>query len=179
MASGVPTFTTGVSIMTEAFKQTVRVSRTLCDSLDSHMCRDCRSDTESRYSVRGSFMPCCDVLLTTKCSSRLTHGPPAGILDSVVDGTAVGCESLKARMPVLRPRLHVFGHIHEAHGAAVRNWNSTPSGNSSAVNMSTNQTIHINAANWPMGRRSRMSGGHVAFGTGPFQPVIVDLLNTA
>ncbi|KAI0089313.1 Metallo-dependent phosphatase [Irpex rosettiformis] len=112
-----------------------------------------------------------------KVDILLTHGPPAGILDTVVDGTAVGCESLKARMSVLRPRLHVFGHIHEAHGAVIRNWDS----NSNTIptdDLSTSQSVHINAANWPAGPRSRVAGQRFAFGTGHFQPVIVDLLNS-
>lgn len=46
----------------------------------------------------------------------LTHGPPAGILDRCADGREVGCADLLAAVRQLRPRLHVFGHIHEAYG---------------------------------------------------------------
>ena len=46
----------------------------------------------------------------------LTHGPPAGILDITTQGKAVGCEDLMQTIQKIRPRLHVFGHIHEAHG---------------------------------------------------------------
>lgn len=46
----------------------------------------------------------------------LTHGPPFGILDETTQGKAVGCEDLKQAIQRVRPRLHVFGHIHEAHG---------------------------------------------------------------
>ena len=49
----------------------------------------------------------------------ITHGPPAGILDNVLTGTgeqSVGCEELRSAVDRLRPRLHVFGHIHEGHG---------------------------------------------------------------
>ena len=46
----------------------------------------------------------------------LSHSPAHGILDRTVDGTAVGCERLAAELPRLKPRLHVFGHIHEAYG---------------------------------------------------------------
>lgn len=119
------------------------------------------------------------VHLTNFRLSRLTHGPPAGILDEVIDGTAVGCESLASHMPALRPRLHLFGHIHEAHGAVVRNWNSESMGTSADDSLTGEVTVHVNAANWPAGRRSRVPGqGYVAFGTGPFQPIIVDLLNS-
>jgi len=46
----------------------------------------------------------------------ITHTPPHGILDRVWSGQEVGCEELTAAVARLRPRLHVFGHIHEAHG---------------------------------------------------------------
>jgi predicted phosphodiesterase len=46
----------------------------------------------------------------------VTHGPPHGILDRTVVGEDVGCEELLAAVARVRPRLHVFGHIHEAYG---------------------------------------------------------------
>lgn len=49
----------------------------------------------------------------------ITHGPPAGILDQVITAThlhSVGCEDLTRELERLRPKLHVFGHIHEGHG---------------------------------------------------------------
>ena len=46
----------------------------------------------------------------------VTHGPPAGILDRTYRGEAVGCQDLLDRVRAVRPRLHVFGHIHEAAG---------------------------------------------------------------
>jgi Icc-related predicted phosphoesterase len=48
----------------------------------------------------------------------ITHGPPAGILDRTYDGEHVGCSELLAKLASLEsePRLHVFGHIHEAAG---------------------------------------------------------------
>jgi Icc-related predicted phosphoesterase len=45
----------------------------------------------------------------------ITHGPPAGIGDRAVLG-AVGCADLRAAVNARPPRLHVFGHIHEARG---------------------------------------------------------------
>jgi len=50
----------------------------------------------------------------------LTHGPPAGILDRTTDGRLVGCADLLAAVRRARPRLHVFGHIHEAYGRLDR-----------------------------------------------------------
>jgi Icc-related predicted phosphoesterase len=46
----------------------------------------------------------------------VTHGPPYGILDRTARGQCVGCEELLPVVERLRPRLHVFGHIHEAYG---------------------------------------------------------------
>ncbi len=49
----------------------------------------------------------------------LTHGPPHGILDRCFDGREVGCEALREAVFRVRPRVHVFGHIHEAYGEEV------------------------------------------------------------
>lgn len=46
----------------------------------------------------------------------VTHGPPFGLLDEARRGGNVGCADLLARVQQVRPRLHVFGHIHEAAG---------------------------------------------------------------
>lgn len=47
----------------------------------------------------------------------LTHGPAFGILDETDRGVSAGSLSLAALLPNLPSlRLHVFGHIHEAHG---------------------------------------------------------------
>ena len=46
----------------------------------------------------------------------ITHGPPQGIGDQCYDGARVGCEELLAALGRVRPRVHVFGHIHEAYG---------------------------------------------------------------
>ena len=50
----------------------------------------------------------------------LTHGPPAGILDRCFDGREVGCADLRRAVERIAPRLHVFGHIHEAYGREQR-----------------------------------------------------------
>jgi Icc-related predicted phosphoesterase len=46
----------------------------------------------------------------------LTHGPPAGILDETVEDVHAGCADLLDAVRRVRPRLHVFGHIHEGAG---------------------------------------------------------------
>ena len=50
----------------------------------------------------------------------VTHGPPRGILDRTARGEDVGDDDLLAAVLRVRPRLHVFGHIHEARGAVQR-----------------------------------------------------------
>jgi predicted phosphodiesterase len=47
----------------------------------------------------------------------ITHGPPFGILDVTSSGEHVGCEDLLSRVRTIRPRVHLFGHIHRSHGA--------------------------------------------------------------
>jgi predicted phosphodiesterase len=46
----------------------------------------------------------------------VTHGPPRGILDLTDRGEPVGCDDLRDAVFRIRPKLHVFGHIHEAYG---------------------------------------------------------------
>lgn len=41
----------------------------------------------------------------------ITHGPPYGILDRV-GKEHVGCEDLREAVSRVRPKVHVFGHIH-------------------------------------------------------------------
>ena len=58
----------------------------------------------------------------------ITHGPPAGILDDATHyrGGAwagpdlAGCEELCRRVELVRPRVHVFGHIHGQRGVVER-----------------------------------------------------------
>lgn len=58
----------------------------------------------------------------------VTHGPPHGIRDQVAGlmnrlasrREHVGCEELLAAVLRVRPKVHVFGHIHEGHGSEER-----------------------------------------------------------
>ncbi|KAJ9630048.1 hypothetical protein H2204_008703 [Knufia peltigerae] len=53
----------------------------------------------------------------------LTHGPPMGILDKVArTRESVGCEHLRRAVERCRPKIHCFGHIHEAWGAVRKAW---------------------------------------------------------
>ncbi len=46
----------------------------------------------------------------------ITHGPPLGHCDVTHRGEAAGCADLLERIRQVRPRYHLFGHIHEAYG---------------------------------------------------------------
>lgn len=47
----------------------------------------------------------------------ITHGPAYGILDRVLPHkTSVGCEELLKRINQIKPKIHIFGHIHEDYG---------------------------------------------------------------
>jgi Icc-related predicted phosphoesterase len=51
----------------------------------------------------------------------ITHTPPYGILDQLISGKHVGCADLANALARVRPKLHVFGHIHEGYGCVERN----------------------------------------------------------
>ena len=46
----------------------------------------------------------------------VTHGPPHGILDKTERMMNVGCEDLYKRVFEIKPKIHLFGHIHEGYG---------------------------------------------------------------
>jgi Icc-related predicted phosphoesterase len=46
----------------------------------------------------------------------ITHGPSAGILDTNEQGDHLGCIQLLKRVRVIKPQVHVFGHIHTGYG---------------------------------------------------------------
>jgi predicted phosphohydrolase len=55
-------------------------------------------------------------LIPEKTDILITHGPPAGILDLTDVGHHVGCKDLLAAVRRIKPKLHVFGHIHCSYG---------------------------------------------------------------
>lgn len=46
----------------------------------------------------------------------ITHGPVYGVLDKTIHGQRVGCEELKNATDLIKPKVHIFGHIHETYG---------------------------------------------------------------
>jgi predicted phosphodiesterase len=52
----------------------------------------------------------------------ITHGPPFGTLDTVNSYTKhLGCEVLAERVDIIKPKIHVFGHIHGGRGIEQKN----------------------------------------------------------
>lgn len=45
----------------------------------------------------------------------ITHGAPFGYLDGT-QNIGVGCELLRKRIDQIRPKIHIFGHIHGGYG---------------------------------------------------------------
>ncbi|KAK1220512.1 hypothetical protein PQX77_016722 [Marasmius sp. AFHP31] len=122
-----------------------------------------------------------------KTDILLTHGPPYKILDRTNHGDFPGCEDLRRRLPSLRPRIHVFGHIHEAHGAYTHLWKDDTCPEfqndytvlpeeSDDRDPNVESTVFVNPANWPMGKR-RVEYATREFGGDGFRPIVVDLLD--
>lgn len=69
-------------------------------------CMAFTKETDDELAKQWDFIPAdTDILVT--------HGPPRGIFDTNIYDMACGSESLRVRVDQIRPKLHVFGHIHE------------------------------------------------------------------
>lgn len=66
--------------------------------------------------LRGAPLAAKWALIPDRVDVLLTHSPPAGIGDRGPTAGRHGCEDLAARVRVVRPRLHLFGHIHQDGG---------------------------------------------------------------
>jgi predicted phosphodiesterase len=55
-------------------------------------------------------------LIPAQTDILITHGPPNRILDLTMQGDNAGCEELIKKVEEVRPRVHIFGHIHEGYG---------------------------------------------------------------
>lgn len=70
-------------------------------------------DDKSRYEAWKDMPSEIDVLIT--------HGPPQGVLDGVIPfgrylDPMSGCAELMKKVKEIKPKVHVFGHIHEHYG---------------------------------------------------------------
>lgn len=59
-------------------------------------------------------------LIPADTNLLITHGPAYGILDSVLNDTHAGDVNLLQQINVIKPAVHVCGHIHEAYGRLKR-----------------------------------------------------------
>jgi len=56
-------------------------------------------------------------LIDSDTDVLITHGPPHGYLDETFKGEHVGCEELVKVVRRIKPKFHVFGHIHYGYGS--------------------------------------------------------------
>ncbi|RAH83622.1 hypothetical protein BO86DRAFT_309028 [Aspergillus japonicus CBS 114.51] len=104
------------------------------------------ASSASSSSSSSSMVPDIDIVIT--------HGPPYGILDHVVPNhVSVGCEHLYRAVRRARPRLHVFGHIHEGYGAMRREWST---GNDSIIQCDQPRTREEHCARVDVSKASMM-----------------------
>jgi Icc-related predicted phosphoesterase len=66
--------------------------------------------------------------LQARIAILVTHHPPKGVLDEPREGLHIGLGEVSNLVDRLRPRLHLFGHVHEKPGYVVRG-----------------ETLHVNA----------------------------------
>lgn len=67
---------------------------------------------------RGEAIAAKWALIPNDTDILITHGPPHGILDECP--IHMGCADLRKRIEKVKPRLHVFGHIHEGYGEHIQ-----------------------------------------------------------
>lgn len=46
----------------------------------------------------------------------VTHVPPFGVLDKYEGSLPIGCEVLKEHVKRVKPKIHIFGHVHSGYG---------------------------------------------------------------
>ena len=66
-------------------------------------------DTEKQLAKKWTLIP-------KNTDILITHSPPFNYLDKTVGGKYAGSETLLNWIRDWKPRLHIFGHIHEAYG---------------------------------------------------------------
>jgi len=61
-------------------------------------------------------------LIPEKIDILVTHAPPKGFRDySSTENINAGCQVLRDRVLTVKPRYHIFGHIHESYGIERHN----------------------------------------------------------
>lgn len=76
-----------------------------------------RSKEEALKFNKPEIQPHWD-LIPANTDVLVTHGPPYLIKDTTIRGSRnVGCIKLRAKVEEIKPKVHIFGHIHESRGA--------------------------------------------------------------
>lgn len=71
---------------------------------------------------RGNEIRKCWDLIPNDTDVLITHGPPFGHLDTIGPGQKhLGCEELLVAVKRVKPKCHIFGHIHGSGGKIERN----------------------------------------------------------
>lgn len=106
-------------------------------------------DTEEELEKKWALIPDdVDILVT--------HSPPNGISDMVKDSwegriANVGSKKLLHRVKKIKPKLHVFGHVHEGYGIDTLEWGLDPNKQTIFVNAS-----HVNEYYQPVNKPVRI-----------------------
>ena len=99
-----------------------------------------RTKEDERFDFIGDHWD----LIPDNIDILITHGPPRGILDRCIRGSHEGCDILLEVVKRVKPKLHVFGHIHEDNGRIEKD--GTIFVNASSLNlyyMYTNKPIVV------------------------------------
>ncbi|HLT42766.1 MAG TPA: hypothetical protein VKZ95_08690 [Sphingobacteriaceae bacterium] len=81
------------------------------------LCTEFTCSTAFTYSNETWFYDEKVIKIPSDIDILISHGPSRGILDRTLEGKNVGSTALEAYLKYIgRPKLHVFGHIHEAYG---------------------------------------------------------------
>lgn len=87
----------------------------------------------------------------------ITHGPPKGILDSSYDRDGnlehCGCANLRKRIEQIKPKYHIFGHIHNMKGVT----------NQGVFHDSSTDIKYINASIVEDGKFGKITNNGVVF----------------
>jgi len=75
----------------------------------------------------------------------ITHTPPKGILDESNKETEIGCPYLRKQISIIKPKFHIFGHLHENYGKVILQETTYVNATSFIQNLSIpNPPIQIN-----------------------------------
>ncbi|KAK7425820.1 hypothetical protein QQZ08_007669 [Neonectria magnoliae] len=106
----------------------------------------------------------------------MTHGPPRGVLDFAgMTGTHAGCPDLYDAVCRAKPKVHCFGHIHEAWGSQLVHWQSHDAKQMSMrdfmPNRATQDAETMKARRQKLIEMSQQRGVHVDLSQGPDRAV--------